>query len=60
MAIVVKRQPSDTDDKLISNFRKAIIQYKFLDLIKEKMTYLKPAARRNLNRGKRGQAKRRF
>lgn len=59
MAIIVKRQADDTDDKLISNFKKAIIQYNFLELIKEKMTYLKPAARRNQNRSTRRSNKRR-
>ena len=58
MAIVVKRRPQDTDDRLISNFRKAIIDSKFIDLIKERMFYLKPSAKRNLNRKRRRRTRR--
>lgn len=47
MAIVVTRQPNDTDDKLIGRFRRFMQQSQHVDFIKEKLHYLKPAARRN-------------
>ena len=47
MATVVTRQPGDTDDKLISKFRRAVQQSNLLDQIKDRLHYLKPAARRN-------------
>ena len=57
MAIIVTRQPNDTDDKLISRFRRFIQQSDRVSVIKEKLRYLKPAARRN--RDKQSKRKRR-
>ena len=47
MATVVTRQANDTDDKLIGRFRRAIQQSNIIEQIKDRMRYLKPAARRN-------------
>lgn len=57
MAIVVTRQPNDTDDKLIGRFRRFMQQSGQVDFIKDKLHYLKPAAKRN--RDKQSKRKRR-
>jgi ribosomal protein S21 len=57
MAIVVSRQPNDTDDKIISRFRKIMVQSSRVDDIKELQHHLKPSARRN--RDKQSKRKRR-
>lgn len=50
MAVVVRRKPTDTDDKVISEFRRLILKYKIIDEIKDRLFYLKPSARRNIAR----------
>ena len=47
MATAVSKQPGESDDKLIARFRRLVQQTNLLDQIKDKLHYLKPAARRN-------------
>ncbi|MDO8551769.1 MAG: 30S ribosomal protein S21 [bacterium] len=46
MATVVKKQPGQTEDQLIAQFRKKILNEELLDEIKEREYYLKPSRKR--------------
>ena len=43
MAIVVKKEPGESEDRLISKFRKKIQAEQLLTVIKEKKHYKKPS-----------------
>ncbi len=58
MAIIVKKKPGESDDQLISSFRRQIIAENLVINLKEKQRYEKPSARRHrhnqeIRRGKR-------
>ncbi len=56
MAVVVKRKANDTDDKMIAEFRKMVIENNLIEDYKSRMFHLKPSAQKNLlnNSRKRG------
>ena len=43
MAIVVKKEPGESEDRLISKFRKKVQHEQILTIIKEKKHYKKPS-----------------
>ena len=58
MAIIVKKRPGESDDQLISSFRRQIMAENLVINLKEKQRYEKPSARRHrhnqeIRRGKR-------
>jgi len=58
MAIIVKKKPGESDDQLISSFRRQIMAENLVINLKEKQRYEKPSARRHrrnqeIRRGKR-------
>ena len=46
MPIIVRRQPGESEDRLIMKFRKKILSEKFLISIKEREHYKKPSQKR--------------
>ncbi len=58
MAIIVKKKPGESDDQLISSFRRQIMAENLVINLKEKQRYEKPSTRRHrhnqeIRRGKR-------
>lgn len=43
MPVIVRKKPGQSDDKLIADFRKKILEHGILDEIKEKDRYKKPS-----------------
>lgn len=43
MAIIVKKEPGESEDRLISKFRKKVQHEQILTLVKEKKHYKKPS-----------------
>lgn len=46
MATVVKRQPGQTEDQLISQFKKKVLNEDLIDEMKKKEFYMKPSRER--------------
>ncbi|MDP3955566.1 MAG: 30S ribosomal protein S21 [bacterium] len=46
MATVVKKQPGQTEDQLIAQFRKKVLNEELIDEIKEREFYQKPSRKR--------------
>lgn len=46
MATIVKKQPGQTEDQLIAQFRKKVLNEELIDEIKEREFYQKPSRKR--------------
>lgn len=57
MSVVVKRKANDTDDRMIAEFRKMVLENDLIELYKSKMFHLKPSALKNKLRGEKRRSK---
>jgi len=58
MAIIVKREPDDNDDRMIARFRQLIIESKHLDTIKDRMFHISEGEKKKRREKERQQRKR--
>ena len=59
MSVVVKRKAHDSDDKMIAEFRKLVVENDLIEYYKSKMFHLKPSALKNKLRSERRRSKHR-